>query len=305
MVTGGVACYSSTNLYDWTKEGVALAPEPNDSNSDLYCEKIIERPKVIYNAKTKKFVMWFHQDEANYSAAHCGVAVSDTPTGPFKYLGSFRPDASVWPINVTGQDKQPGRTNWLQRDFQSGQMARDLSLFVNDDGKAYLVYASEENTTLHVSELTDDYLKPSGKYSRILIGRSSEAPAIFKHEGKYYLIASGCTGWLPNTARSAMADNIFGPWTEMGNPCRGMGADKTFQGQSTFVIPVQGMPDTFIAMFDRWKQWNLSDSRYVWLPVRFENDVPFVEWRDSWTLNPLKERMTATMGHKSKLLNCV
>jgi hypothetical protein len=41
-----------------------------------------------------------------------------------------------------------------------------------------------------------------------------EAPTLFKRKGKYYLIASGCTGWLPNEARSAIADNIFGPWTE-------------------------------------------------------------------------------------------
>lgn len=294
VVTGGVACYSSTNLCDWKKEGLALAPVPNDPNSDLHCEKIIERPKVIYNAKTKKFVMWFHQDEANYADARSGVAVSDTPAGPFKYIGSFRPDAGAWPMNTTGQDKQPGKTNWLERDFAGGQMARDMTLFVDDDGKAYQIYSSEENATLHVAELTDDYLKPSGKYVRILIGRSMEAPAIFKRNGKYYLIASGCTAWLPNTARSAVADHIFGPWTELGNPCRGADADKTFQGQSTYVLSVQGMPDTFIAMFDRWKQWDLADSRYIWLPVRFENDVPIVEWRDSWTLNlPPKEHIAS------------
>ncbi len=220
VVNGGFSCYSSTNLRDWKFEGIALAPDQRNPESDLHCEKVMERPKVIYNAGTRKFVMWFHQDTADYLAARSGVAVSDTPTGPFDYLGSFRPNAGVWPINATEQDKQAGTTNKLANDFAGGQMARDLTVFVDDDGMAYQFYSSEGNLTMHVSQLTDDYLKPAGKFARIFIGRSMEAPAVFKHDDKYYLLASDCTGWAPNAARSAVATNIFGPWKELGNPCR-------------------------------------------------------------------------------------
>lgn len=287
VVAGGVSCYSSTNLYDWKNEGVALPAVPEDPSHDLHCDKVLERPKVIYNAKTKQFVLWLHVDSANYAAARSGVAVSDTPVGPFKYLGSFRPNAGIWPVNVTDKDKHAdnGNTPPLVRDFPGGQMARDMTLFVDDDGKAYHFYASEENATMHVSLLTDDYLKPSGKYARVLIGRSMEAPAVFKRGGKYYLFASGCTGWAPNAARSAVADNIFGPWKELANPCRGADADKTYFCQSTHVQPVQGMSGTFIAMFDRWKQWNLSDSRYAWLPIEFDAaGNPTVRWQERWSL---------------------
>jgi hypothetical protein len=295
VVNGGFSCYSSTNLSDWNYEGLALAPSKRDPDSDLHCEKVMERPKVIYNAKTRKFVLWFHQDTADYAAARSGVAVSDTPMGPFTYLGSFRPNAGVWPVNATKQDKQAGPDNMLERDFQGGQMARDMTLFVDDDGTAYQIYASEGNPTMHVSQLTDDYLKPAGKYARIFAGRSMEAPTMFKRNGKYYLIASGCTGWLPNEARSAVADNIFGPWTELGNPCRGANAEKTFNGQSTFVLKVAGHPDAYIAMFDQWKQWDLRDSRYIWLPIRFENGVPIVAWQESWSLNAFTEKATAAI----------
>ena len=221
VVAGGVSCYSSTNLYDWKNEGVALPANARDPDHDLACENVIERPKVIYNARTRKFVMWLHQDTPNYQAARAGVAVSDTPVGPFKYLGSFRPNAGVWPVNVTPADQVPGEKHILARDFQGGQMARDMTLFVDDDGKAYHFYASENNATMHVSLLTDDYLKPAGKYARIFIGQSTEAPAVFKHNGKYYLIGSGCTGWLPNPARAYVADHLFGPWRDLGNPCVG------------------------------------------------------------------------------------
>jgi beta-xylosidase len=225
------------------------------------------------------------------------VAVSDKPNGPFKYLGSFRPDASVWPDNVTASDKQVGDTNYLARDFADGQMARDMTLFVDDDGEAYQFYSSEENPTMHVSLLSDDYLRPAGKYSRIFIGRSMEAPTVFKHGGKYYVIASGCSAWAPNAARSAVADNILGPWTELGNPCVGTDADTTFHSQSTFVLPVQGRPDTFIFMADRWKQWDLPDSRYIWLPLEFSKDEkPLLHWHEQWSLDDLmSESVTSSM----------
>lgn len=109
---------------------------------------------------------------------------------------------------------------WLARDIQTGQMSRDMTLFVDDNGKAYHIFSSEENQTLHVAELTDDYLYHSGKYARILPGGHNEAPAIFKKDGTYWMITSGCTGWAPNAARLSKAQNIFGPWTTVGNPCK-------------------------------------------------------------------------------------
>jgi beta-xylosidase len=271
----GVSCYSSTNFSEWKNEGVVLAATTNDPSGDLHTNKVLERPKVIYNRTTKKFVMWMHIDSIDYKAARCGVAVSDRPTGPFTYLGSFRPDAGVWPENVTAADKQPREKNYLARDFQGGQMARDFTVFADDDGKAYLFYSSEENQTMHVSLLTDDYLRTSGKYDRIFMWRSMEAPAIFKSGGKYYFVGSDCTGWEPNAARSAVAANPLGPWSELGNPCIGPDATNTFHAQSAYVIPVQGRPQQFVFMADRWKQWDLPSSSYLWLPVEVDASGAF------------------------------
>ena len=281
IVAGGVSCYSSTNLTHWKKLGVVLNSVAEDPDHDLHCDKVIERPKVIYNKMTKKFVMWLHVDSIDYKAAKSGVAISDSPAGPFQYLVGIRPNAGRWPVNVTEADKTG---TLLARDFQGGQMARDMTLFVDDDGKAYHFYSSEENETMHVSLLTDDYLKPSGTYARIFPGRSMEAMTVFKRGGKYHIIASGCSGWAPNAARSAVADHIMGPWTELGNPCIGKDADVTFGAQSAFVLPVQGRKDAFIFMAERWKQWDLADSRYVWLPLRFDDSgKPIIEWKSAWS----------------------
>ena len=254
---GGVSCYSSVNLTDWKFEGIALAPNTTDSLNDMHTSKVIERPKVIYNEATKKFVMWLHADSEDYTYARAGVAVSDKPTGPYSFIGSMRPN---------------------------GQMSRDMTLFKDDDGKAYHIFSSENNTVMHISLLTDDYLKPSGIEKRIFIDKSREAPAMFKHLGKYYLITSGCTGWSPNPAMLASADSIFGRWTELYNPCKGPNSDSTFMAQSTFVFPVQGKPGKFIFMADRWNKTNLEDSRYVWLPLEFLGDSIVIRWRDSWEL---------------------
>ena len=274
----GVSCYSSKDLVSWKFEGNALPAVESDASHDLHPSKVLERPKVIHNAATDKFVMWLHIDSMDYADARSGVAVSDSPTGPFEYQGSFRPNAGIEPVVDLGETSEA-----FQRDFQGGQMARDQTLFVDDDGAAYHFYSSEDNATMHVSRLTEDYLRPAGEYRRLFVGRMMEAPAVFKRQGKYYLIASGCTGWKPNEARSAVADSIWGPWRELGNPCRGAGSKETFRSQSTFVLPAVGQSDRFIFMADRWNERNLTDSRYVWLPIMFDQENrPTITWRDNW-----------------------
>ena len=284
----GVHVYSSRNLYDWKDEGIALKVS-DDPKSDIVQGCILERPKVIYNPATKKFVMWFHLElrGKGYSAARAGVAMADTPTGPYEYKESFRLNAGQWPKNVLDTDKVPGKDNFLERDFRGGQMSRDMTLYVDDDGKAYQITASEENQTLHISLLTDDFLNTTGEYVRILPGKANEAPALFKYNKKYYLITSGCTGWKPNAARLAEADSIWGPWRGLGDPCVGPAeqTQTTFQSQSTFILPAPGKPDSFIFMADRWNPRNPIDGRYVWLPIQFKDDKPFLEWKDNWRLD--------------------
>lgn len=280
VLMSGVSCYSSTNLTTWHFVGVVLPPVPN---SDLDPARILERPKVLYNATTRQYVMWMHIDSPDYRAARCGVAVSPQPVGPFHYLGSFRPNAGVWPINVSSDDRLPGPKNFLARDFAGGQMARDMTLFQDTDGSAYVIYASEENQTLHISRLTEDYLTTTNLYARILPGQSMEAPAMFRYHGKYYLITSGCSGWAPNTAHSAVANQPFGPWTELGNPCQGHDATLTFHGQSTFVLKVPSHENALIFLADRWNASDLENSRYLWLPLEFSSDQrPKVPWRHRW-----------------------
>ena len=98
------------------------------------------------------------------------------------------------------------------------------------------------------------------------------------------MISSGCTGWDPNKAQWAVADSMMGKWKIMGNPCRGPQADSTYMAQSTFVLSVKGKKNTYIAQFDRWNKTDLYNSRYVWLPLVFENSEPVIYWKNKWKL---------------------
>jgi hypothetical protein len=302
----GISCYSSKDLYNWKNEGIVL-PVVDDSASEITKGCVMERPKVIYNVKTKKFVLWFHLElkEQGYNAARTAVAVSDHPTGPYTYIRSYRPDSKTWPMNfdkawqtktVHESELKAHTDPWrkevaeglfIRRDFEKGQMSRDMTLFVDDDGKAYHIHAAEENLTLHVSQLTDDYLSFTGKWATIAPAGHNEAPALIKRNGKYILVTSGCTGWEPNAARSFVSASIWGPWKSLGNPAQGKNAERTFESQSTYILPVEGRKDQYIFMADRWVPDNAMDGRYIWLPLTFVGDKPVIKWFDKWSLEQL------------------
>jgi hypothetical protein len=256
----GVNCYSSTNLCHWKNEGLVLPAVPDDPSHDLHPSRVVERPKVIYNDRTDTFVMWMHIDTPDYQYARTGVAVSKLPTGPYEYLGSFRPNSAD---------------------------SRDMTVFKDEDGAAYLLHASEWNKTLYVARLSDDYLRPVGESARDLVGQEREAPAVFRHAGRYYLITSGCSGWAPNAAEYAVSDSVMGPWVPQGNPCVGSREEMatTFRAQGTFVLPVHGRAGAFIFMADRWNPQSLRGSRYVWLPIELSGGRLTIRWHDAWDLS--------------------
>lgn len=280
-----VSCYASTNLYHWMREGVAF--DPAHLPGDLRDRSFIERPKVIFNPRTQKYVMWFHLEQRGYHFARAGIAVGDRPAGPFTFLQALRPIPADFGFKEDDVDQQK----------QFGGTFRDMNLFVDDDGRAYVFYASEGNWTMYVVRLNADFTGPEtpavrGRtWERILVRRMREAPAPFKYNGRYYLVTSGCSGWTPNAADYAVAGSLLGPWESRGNPCAGPRAETTFGAQSTFVLPVAGVPGGFIFMADRWNPQQLRESRYVWLPLVLKPDGSLtIPWREEWDLSVFASR---------------
>lgn len=298
----GVSCYSSLDLLNWKNEGIVL-PISKEKETPLSLGALIERPRVVYNKKNKNFVMYFHLEPAGKLGNGCvGVAVSKNVAGPYKFLKYGRINAGQWPMNsnvrpaaYSEKDKQLSKSKWaegwhdavidgllVRRDFQIGQQCGDMTLFVDDDEKCYHIYTSEDDLALHIAELTDDYLGYTGRYLRVDPTGQNGAPVVFKCNGLYWLLTSSSSSWHHGATRLFSAPSVWGSWEPRLSPCKGKTASSTFYSRGTHVLPVEGMPNNFIFMADRWRHYNPIDSRYIWLPIRFKYGVPVLEWQFEW-----------------------
>ncbi|WP_181794746.1 RICIN domain-containing protein [Streptomyces sp. WELS2] len=261
-----VDAYRSSDLRNWEFRGRVLTRSSAAELSTAY----IERPKVVYNAATGKFVMWMHKENGtDYSEARAAVAVSDTVDGTYTYRGSFRP---------LGQ-----------------YMSRDLTTYVDTDGTAYMVSAANENRDLHIYRLTADYTGIAGLVANPWPGGHREAPALFKRDGVYFMLTSGATGWNPNQQQYATAASPAGPWTSW----KAVGDATAYGSQTAYVLPVQGTSGTsYLYLGDRWGDsfgGKVNDSRYVWLPLAFPTATSMtMSWYPELTVDTTAGTVTGT-----------
>ncbi|KAJ5371059.1 galactan 1-3-beta-galactosidase [Penicillium cataractarum] len=252
-----INAYSSTNLVEWTWEGALLT---RASDGDLGQERIVERPKIIYNAHTATYVMYMHIDNADYSEARVGVAICKTVVGSYEYKGSFRP-----------------------LDCES----RDIGLFKDDDGSAYLL-AEDRVNGLRIMALSDDYCKV---ISHVYCWKECiESPAIWKSDEHYYMFGSHLTGWDCNDNVYSYAPALRGPWS----PWREFAdlGSKTYESQISTVLP---FGDMAVYLGDRWCPSNLAQSTYVWLLLSKKGHEIYMKDQTSWTLNLSCQRENETL----------
>lgn len=373
----GVSLYTSTDTYNWTNRGVVMRSVTSrqdleseyfdgiydtvaddgtprtETIDDLFyylnvksttsagepqLNAIFERPKVLHNAQTGKWVMWWHSDGSttpggsNYARSLAAVAVADSPTGPFKLDGAYRLyNEPTYKTACNQNSAVPGG-------------ARDMTVFQDTDGTAYVSYSSEENRSLYIAKLNSEYTNvekttttdtvgiqysADGQYPRIFADGTQgapvagqdysivrrcgllEAPAIFVHDSKYYVVTSGATGWRPNAQTYYTADSLVGSWirgVQPDDPHENVAYDTipeggdgllsygdtrrtSFGSQSTNVFPLDAAEGKFVYMGDRWNS-GAADSTYVWLPMTFgeggrlEMRNPAAQdarWASGWT----------------------
>lgn len=274
-----VNCYSSTDLVSWTYVGALLS---QTTSGDLGPNRVMERPKVIYNSSTGKYVLYMHIDSSSYGEAKVGVATGDSVCGSYEYLGSWRP---------------------------LGYQSRDIGLFQDDDGSAYLLTEDRENG-LRIDALTDDYLNVS---SSVYLFDDYEAPAMVKKDGYYFLFASHLSGWNPNDNEYTYSTNLSSGWSDWTTFAT-VGSD-TYSSQTNFILPVSD--NLTVYMGDRWVSSNLMASTYVWLPLSFSgttvtmsdhvNWVPNAAAGGTWTAGPSEndpEGEDAVLAGGAKVVTC-
>jgi hypothetical protein len=259
-----VSCYSSTDLMNWQFRGLPIDSTAPDGLGPHW---VLERPKVYYNAKTKKFVMWMHVDGPSnpnepdekkgnkYSIARIGVAVSDTVDGAYKFVRTFRP---------------------------FNEESRDIGQFVDDDGTAYLIFESRPSGGFYIVKLSEDYLDVAEKTA--FIKAPIEGGALVHYEGLYYLVGSHLTGWAPNPNLYATAKSLKGPWSAFKDIAPPQ--TETYHSQSTMLLKVPGTKKTtIIFMGDQWKRDTQWDSRYIWMPLEIGDGKLWLPQPREWTLD--------------------
>lgn len=303
---GGVRCYSSKDFYNWKDEGLILAPEENDYMSPIHYSQKLERPHIIRNPRTGKFILWAKsQADDGYFA----IFQSDRFMGPYTFVRNLQPDG-----------------------FGVG----DFDMYVDPQtGKGY-VWFERPHWEMICAELTDDMTDVTDVFSEHFIGLkppyTREAPAHFQLGNKHYVFTSGTTGYTSNPSEVAVFTDYHGVYRPLGDPHQNDSTASSFNSQITGVLRIPGKKNLWVALADRWepfttgsdyakrtfvakskayKNYKVQDRKakgvaptvqdrrydlvgathavyhagYVMLPITFDkNGRPTIQWCDEWRL---------------------
>ena len=250
-----IACYASKDLAHWQfRNQVVKANDP----AKLGGGWVLERPKVFYNVKTNKYVMYAHIDNGNYEFANVAVFTCDTVDGDYQFVRNFRP---------------------------LGLQSRDIGQFIDDDGSAYLIFEDRPNG-FHIAELSDDYLtveKDIHLFPKAQ-GGALEGGCLVHYKGIYYVIGSQMTWWNPNPNKYATATHLEGPWSDFKDIAPP--AMNTYGSQSSMLVKVEGSKTTSVIFTaDIWKPNTQWDSRYLWMPLEIGDGKLRLPEPKEWTLD--------------------
>ena len=299
--TWGVKAYRSTDLYNWTDLGQIISPVLDDPDSVLFPDTRVDRPHILKNPESGKYVCWIH-----LAGKNSGFLI-------------LQADAFLGPYSVVHECYRP-----------EGFDAGDFDLVQDKNGVAYLYY-DVNHSTVYGMRLARDYCSAeatvSVQYKGLFPPFCREGIAVFERLGKKYMLSSGMTGYIPNKSDAAVSDGWESPFVSVGNPYPTDESNSSFNSQFTDVFRVPGKKDLYIAMSDRWvpgfpvdakladlmeravakkyrpQQYsatpeeevifsnapnlhtaNTSIADYVWLPIDFSSGKPEIIWRDSWRI---------------------
>lgn len=296
----GVRCYSSTDLCNWDDRGLIIEPNLTDRTSPLHPSQHLDRPHIVRDSSHNRYVCWIKVMGAGQSDDQTAcVLVSDSLLGPYRMEHSF-----VRPQGLT---------------------MGDFDLVVDGArGYLYFEHPHSEVICSDLSPgLTTAIGTVTRHFTGLTVPESREAPAYFRRGDNHYLITSGTSGYFPNRSQIAVADDPHGHWTTLGNPHPTDPSGTSFRSQVSSVFRHPHKQDLYIALADRWlphrppedsdytdlfrryfagkhdeelarlvrsagrdlDNANTSIARYVWLPIRFDTDVPRIDWTDDWRID--------------------
>lgn len=179
--------FSTNDMKTWTEHPVPLRPTDFKwAKGDAWASQVIER--------NGKFYWYVTVEHGSIHGKSIGVAVADSPTGPFK---DARGSALVTNNMTTGYTQ----ISWDDI---------DPTVWIDDDGQAYLFWG---NTQCYYAKLKSNMIELDGSVKAINLPNYTEAPWIHKHNDWYYL---SFAQFFPEKIGYAMSRNINGPWEYKG-----------------------------------------------------------------------------------------
>jgi Glycosyl hydrolases family 43 len=265
----GVNCYSSTDLYNWKFERIAL---PLQQEGKLGPNRVGERMKVMRCPSTGEYILYMHADTLGYKDQFVGYATAKNITGPYTFH---------WPLLMNGKPVK----KW------------DMGTFQDKDGSGYLLLHGGD-----IYKLNDDYRSISEQVNKAF-EKGFEFPAIFEKDSLYYFLGSNLTGWECNYNYYFTSASLKGPWIKQGFIAPP--GTLTWNSQTTFVSPIQGSKETsFMFVGDRWSfPKQASAATYIWQPLTVDGyKITMAEFKEAWTIDVLTGLVSAadTRGGEMK-----
>lgn len=262
-----VTCYSSSDLVNWRFEGDVL--DRNELRENVGNRSTwVGRMGVAYLKDIGKYAM-FIQHAAMSSESAVLIALSDTPTGRFKW------HRWISMYNLIGTHN-----------------TGDQTVFTDEDtGKSYLVYSyGRGRNRIYISEIgVRGGMVGLLDCHQVYKGAGREGNCMFKFRGKYYMCASDLYGWDASHAYYLVADDIHGPYvpTDSMEVMDGCMTDYAHVTQTGFFVTVRGSKqETVVYCGDRWTDFAGNGLGYnQWCPLSFNGDRPFFNSLSDWELN--------------------
>lgn len=190
-------CYSTDDMQHWTDHGSVLRPGHYEWADTItpgvgtaWAAQVVPRNGKFYYYTTL-------QGTGDNSGYAIGVAVSDSPTGPFK-------DAIGRPL-VNDKMTDNGKRGWWN-DI-------DPTVLIDDDGQAYLSWG---NGTCFMARLKENMVELDGEIWKVDVPRYTEGPWLHKYNGWYYLTYASMGFDHKEAIDYAMSRSINGPWEHKG-----------------------------------------------------------------------------------------
>jgi len=207
--------YSTKDMINWNSHGVILKPTDFEwVLTDAWASQAVEKDGKYYYYVTLQRIS---------PRQRCiGVAVSDSPTGPFV-------DARGEPL-ITDQ-MTPSPNPWDDI---------DPTVLFDEEGTAWMAWG---NPNCYMVKLKPNMIEIDGPIMTIPLPNYTEGPWFHKHNGIYYLIYSGFAWqWTGKKTCYATSDKITGPWKYRGILAETM---KPSPSMHVGVIDFKGKSSTF------------------------------------------------------------